>query len=69
MLLKDFKHEFAICEVCKGKPDEAYFRELENGEVEILSVICKRCKEAYEATIRDIGRGLCSDPDCDRCSD
>ncbi len=67
MLLKDFNHESCICQVCKGKPDEVYFRKLDSGEVDILAVICTSCKEAYEATIKSIGRAICSDPDCDQC--
>lgn len=67
MRLKDFDQKNAVCEVCKGKPDEAYFRKLDNDEIEILSVICKPCKEAYEATIRSIGRGFCDDPNCKEC--
>ena len=66
MKLNDLKKDEAICQECKGKANEAYFKRLDGDEIEVLAIICTPCKEVFEAGIRSMARAFCYDPNCDQ---
>jgi hypothetical protein len=64
MDIKDMKVEDVVCCECKGRPDFAYFNS-DSGNV--IAIICKPCRDAFEATIKGMANTFHGPAECGEC--